>query len=454
MSNQNKVVRFRKRKNINIGIVVFLILFLYIAINVILYLTKDQLSIYEVHEGTTAIDNHITGLILRSEKLVYSSKAGYVVYYQKDGSRIARNSSIYAVNDNAIYNTDSGDISVSITKQDEAKIMHDISSFQSTYSDSNFASVYDFQENAQSTMIDILNNSMVSNSKMAGTSIEGTVKSKESGIIAYYMDHYEDVTPDSVTAKMFQIEKYKKTNLRTTDMIDKDTPVYKIITSEEWNLILPLTDAEYKKLEGKSAVEFTVLEDDYDMTAGLRLMKKGSGYYAVLTMNKDMSNYLNERYLEVKLDFDSVDGLKLPTSSVVEKKCYRVPKSYFTKGGDSNENGLILVSYSKNGDVKYPFKATDIYYKDNDYGYIDTNEFKAGTRIQSPENSKQYTLSKTKTLTGVYNVNLGYAVFKWIDILYQNDEYCIVKENTLNGLSAYDHIALDGKKAVNEQIIY
>ena len=38
----------------------------------------------------------------------------------------------------------------------------------------------------------------------------------------------------------------------------------------------------------------------------------------------------------------------------------------------------------------------------------------------------------------------GYADFKQITILSQNDEYAIVKSNTEYGLSVYDHIVLKG----------
>ena len=60
----------------------------------------------------------------------------------------------------------------------------------------------------------------------------------------------------------------------------------------------------------------------------------------------------------------------------------------------------------------------------------------------------------TNKLTGVYNVNLGYAVFKRVEIIYKNDSYCIVDKNTTYGLSLYDHIALDASTVVEQKIIY
>jgi hypothetical protein len=456
LAENNKVVKFKKRKNINIGIVVFLILFLYIAINVYMYMTKDKLTIYEVQEGSTAIDNRITGLILRQEKLVYPDQAGYVAYYQKDGARVAKNAAIYSISSSPPYNaqaSDSEPIKLSAKNKDELK--HEIQTFYSTFSNNKFDYVYSFKDNIQETIQDIVNGSLISDgqaSDLPGNS--GASRSSESGIVSYYMDNFETVTSDSVTEDMFKEEKYQKTNLRTMDKVSIKTPIYKIISSDYWKIVLPLTSEQYNKLEDKEQISFTILQNDINMTANLALVKKASDYYAVLTMNKDLPDYLSERYIDVKLNFDSAKGLKIPLSTIVEKDFYEVPLTYFTQGGDSTQTGLVKEVYNKKGEVEYPFVATRIYYQDKTNAYVDAHLFEAGTKLQSPSGEKQFTLSKTIKLKGVYNVNQGYAVFRRIEILYQNDEYCIVKDNTSFGLSAYDHIALNGKAVVNQAIIY
>jgi hypothetical protein len=461
LSNQNKVVKFKKRRGINIGIIVFLILFLYVAINVYIYLTKDQLSIYEVHEGTTAVDNKITGIILREEKLVYSKSAGYISYFQREGTKVAKDSSIYSVDENGqIYNVlESNDVKVKITDRDNAEIRHDIRAFQDKYSDSNFSTVYNFKENSQSTALDLLNNTVINE----GTTLKDNtgsalalnmVSSSESGIISYYTDSYESVTPESVSEDSFHTESYKRTNLRTTEMMTKDSPVYKLITSDTWKVVLPLTKSQYDSISESKRIKFTILEDEFKMSADLSFITKDSIYYAVLTMDKYMTNYLEERFLEVELDFNSVEGLKIPVTALVEKDFYLIPKDYFCYGADSQDRGVIKKLYSKTGDISYPFVKADTYYVDGSNEYVDTSLFEAGTVLQLPEASGEYTLSKTSQLLGVYNVNQGYAVFKRVEILYQDEEYCIISDDTTNGLSAYDQIALDGSNAIDQAIIY
>lgn len=462
MSDNNKVVKFKKRKSINIGVIVFLILFVYIAINVYIYFTKEQLSIYEVHEGSTAVDNRILALIVREEQIVTSDQAGYVSYYQKEGARVAKSAAVYSLDDSGrmIDVLEAGDVPITMSKKDSAELLHTIKNFRNTFSDEKFSRVYDFKEDAQSTVLDILNTTMLLNEK---TLREETgqafsyqmVRSLQSGIVSYYTDGYEGVTPENVSAELFNTEAYAKTGLRTTSMIDLNTPVYKLITSEQWNLVLPLTQDQYERLQDKEQIRFTILEDNFDMTAALTLTQINSQYYAQLSLNRYLSNYLSDRFLEIELNFDAVEGLKIPLSSIIDKDFYLVPLEYLSKGADSTQSGLIVESYDeKSGEAKYNFTATDIYYQDEAYAYVDTEQFAPGTYIHSPLEGQRYTLGPTNKLTGVYNVNLGYAVFKRIELLYQNEEYAIVSDHTEKGLSAYDQIALDGKTAVDQAIIY
>ena len=65
-----------------------------------------------------------------------------------------------------------------------------------------------------------------------------------------------------------------------------------------------------------------------------------------------------------------------------------------------------------------------------------------------------YTIELKESLEGVYNINKGYALFRRIERITQNDEYCLIKENTEYGLKLYDHIALDADTAVDSGIIY
>ncbi len=461
MSNSKRVVKFRRRRSVNIGIIIFTILFLYVAINIFLYFTKEHMSIYEVKEGSNVVDNLFTGLVLRDEEVITSERAGYISYFQKDGARVAKNTSVYAVDDSRQIMDIilSSDEPFDVSEEVNAQFLYEIEKFRSSFSDSNFSPVYSFHEDAQSTVLDLLNQIMIEEGQTIQeetglTYSYGVFPSRGSGIITYYIDSYENITPDMVTKEMFQTDTYTRTMLRTTEMIPQNTPVYKLITSDSWDIILLLDEKQYNSLSGRTSIRFTVERDGQEIQAALSLFQKGSDYYARLTMDKQLSNYLQDRYLELMLHIDSEKGYKIPLSSIVEKDFYLVPLEFFTVGADSGKDGLVKETYSENGDVNFTFIPADKYFDDGTYGYVDTRLFPSGTWIKIIDNDKRYQLSLTAKLTGVFNVNMGYAVFKRIEPIYQNETYCIIKKNTSFGVSLYDHIALDGSTAVEQKIIY
>ena len=463
MSKNSRVVKFRKRRTINIGIVIFLILFIYIAINTYIYFTKEHISIYEVQEGYNVVDSRTTGLILRDEHLVSTDKAGYVYYFQKEGARVAKNTTVYSIDESTqimdiITNND--DI-ITLTEGSNKELQYLIKKFYNIYSDNNFSYVYDFKVDVESTMLDLLNQTMIEKGRQieedTGFAYTYEVfRSEASGVISYYMDNYETVTKDYITKDLFNTDNYKRISLRTSDMVAINTPIYKLITSENWSIILPLNVEQYEKMSGKEKIEFTILKDNFTTTAPVKIFQSplDGSYYAELSLDKHMSNYLEDRFLEIDLHLEAVKGLKIPLSALTTKDFYLVPLSYFTSGGDSDQKGLVKEEYDKDtGDVNLIFVPADIYYQDDTYGYVDTNLFTPGTWIRSTDGNR-YQLSVTEKLTGVYNVNMGYAVFKRVEILYQNESYCIVDKNTSYGLSLYDHIALDSSTVVEQKIIY
>ena len=69
LKKNKNVVKYRKPMNFNIGVIIFVIIFIYLVFNVFSYLTETHISVYEVEQGTIAVNNVYNGLILRDELL-------------------------------------------------------------------------------------------------------------------------------------------------------------------------------------------------------------------------------------------------------------------------------------------------------------------------------------------------------------------------------------------------
>ncbi len=63
-------------------------------------------------------------------------------------------------------------------------------------------------------------------------------------------------------------------------------------------------------------------------------------------------------------------------------------------------------------------------------------------------------LTKIKSLEGVYNCNQGYCRFRYINKLYENQEYAIIENGNSYSLSNFDHIVLNPDKIKEDEVIY
>jgi hypothetical protein len=115
---------------------------------------------------------------------------------------------------------------------------------------------------------------------------------------------------------------------------------------------------------------------------------------------------------------------------------------------------LIITNAEDSSNEQVTLVSPTIYYEQDDFYYIDSEDITAGTIILKPDSSERYIVgTDTDSLIGVYNINKGYAVFKQINIIYENEEYAIVEPKTSYGISLYDHIALDGSKLEENELI-
>ncbi|MCI5639393.1 MAG: hypothetical protein MR316_00210, partial [Lachnospiraceae bacterium] len=287
------------------------------------------------------------------------------------------------------------------------------------------------------------------------------VKAKKTGVISFCTDGYEDVKYNEIKDSYFDSTVDKWTQIRSSDKLKANSPVYRIVTSENWSIVLPLTDKQYDKIKDKKILSVTLRKDDLRLTVPVTTYQNDNHWYARLDLDKYMVRYLQMRYIDVHIEFNHAQGLKIPQSSIVKKKCYVFPKDYLQKVTENADtsNGVMVIDPSKKTLAKADGVILDIYYIDDDgYVYIDVDAFDPGTEIVQTDKNGNYSstmyLSETRELEGVYNCNQGYCRFQIIDKLYENEEYTIVKSGTTYGLAGYDHIVLNPDLIRSDQIIY
>lgn len=461
-SKNNKSVSLRKYKNIrefNLAIFLFIVVFIYLLVTIFIYLTGDNISIYEVRKGSIVKDNSYTGLVIREETAINAEADGYISYYQNENSKVKTGSYIYALSPEKLSTTGniSGEsVSGTVSQEVQTGIILQVQNFVDNYRSSDFSAVYSLKNEIGNTLQNVYSTTKIEQigAAIAASGMEVTsYATQRDGVIAFSVDGYESVTKDSFTADYMDRSNYE--NIRMSDQMQVKTgePVYRLITSENWSVIIQLTreTAEMLRNDEVTTVKTRIDKDSEMMWADITVMEKDGSYYGCLDYYNSMIRYADERYLNVELILEDESGLKIPKSAVVEEKFYVVPQEYMTTGGNSSASGFMVEN--KKGDIA--FRSVDIFdISDNGEVCISRDDLEEGEIIIMPDSSDTYTVGKTKSLQGVYNVNKGYAVFKKVSILCENDEYYIVKEGESYGLSNYDHIVQNGSSVSPEEVVF
>lgn len=464
MAKNNKIIRYKKPMNINVGMIIFAMIFVYLSFSVYTYIRRDKIQFYEVVEGSIVNDKIYTGLIFRDELVKTSDKAGYVNYYVREGKKAAVGARVYSLDETGQMKTlleDTREAGASLSDENLYDLKKQLTSVCLSYNDRDFSSVYNAKFSLQATVDENMNfnagDNMDALLKEKGISYE-QIYSDQAGTISYAIDSYEGMEPTAVTESSFDKSKYVRAARKSDLPLESGTPVYKIITSEDWSIVFPISDEDKALYEGKDSIKIKILSGNLTLPGKYSLITGADGKsYGKVDFDKYMVQYVSDRFIDFEIIMEEAEGLKIPVSSVVAKEFYTIPIEYMSQGGDGTETGFYKEVYAENGEPSIVFTPTSIYNSTDEVYYVnksDKSEFKSGDYIVKPDSSERFQVGSVASLNGVYNINKGYAVFKLIQEVSSNGEYYTIEKGTKYGLSVYDHIVLDAKTVTEGQIIY
>ena len=438
--------------NINIGMIFFSVMAIYIVISVITYMRRDHIVGYQVKEGALSTNNIYDAVAVRTEKIITSDNAGYVNYFATEGGRVAVGNLVYTVDESGQlleYLKSQGSEEVALGDEDLSELRSQIVNFDSSFDPQNFYTVYDFKVSIDGTVQKLSNSSILQNIQSLNSS-SGTLSSigyknaPDTGIVVYSIDGYEDLTLETMTLDKLDQKNYEKTQLINNTLVKAGDPVYKLCTSEEWSIIINEQDPErLQEFEDLEYIKVRFIKNQDESWGKVTTYTNVDGQsFVQLTFTNSMITFCRDRFLNVELITEDETGLKIPNSSIVNKSFFLIPKAYLINNND-NTSGVLREKYDEQGNATTEFVSLNVYNETDTEYYIDTDTLRAGDTLIKPDSNERYTVSKTDTLIGVYNINKGYADFRQVKILYQNDEYAIVRSNTMYGLNVYDYIVLD-----------
>lgn len=462
-SGGSNVREFRQPVNFNIGLVICIIGILYVSIFVIRYATTKHVVGYRVRTGTISTNSTYTGVALRTEEVSDAASDGYIYYYCQELDRLAEGERVYVLDSTgALRSSIEHDTSeeTSFTAEDYQSLSNDIVSFREGFDPSSFRSVYDLKSTLQDDIQKIAGNQILNAVQAADSSAMETFITEDTGYVLYDVDGGEDKTFDTLTAEDFDASAYQETDTQNGSWISAGDPAYKMITSEDWEVVIPAASREEAdSLKEEGVIRCRFLKNQYEAYATVgdtRTLDNGQ-CLVELRFTNSMMSFATDRLVRLELIRDDVTGLKIPKSALVDDEFYVVPMSYVTTGATGNE-GVLRQVVDADGEKSSEFVTVTPYTKDGDESnyYLEQTALRDGDVLIRPDSSETITLdsSMLDTLTGVYNINEGYADFRQVTKLTENDDFAIVESNTLYGLREYDYIVLDAATMTPDEFLY
>lgn len=465
--SRGKIRRYRKPLNLNIGMLIFAVILIYVVVCIVLYFQTGHVVRYEVKKGSLAMNNLYRGVVIREEKVIQADTSGYVNYYANEGERVAAGDLVYIVDETGRLSEELENMSLGENTLSDKKLQEfrsELVNFSHAFDEKNFLPVYDEKNSLNNTVKKLASSNMLENvERLQATAGSGNIISRsnapETGIVSYWVDGYEELTPQQVTETIFDKTEYqnKKVQLLSNTLLGKGDPVYKLNTEEEWSVVIPVDSLEIgEQLEAEQYIKVRFMKNQAESWGRTKLLNNSDGkHYLQLTFTNSMISFVNERFLEIELLIHDETGLKIPNSAIVDKEFYLIPEAFVISEGNNGKGQVNRQYVMDNGEVSSKLYEISLYSYDSKEKvyYVDSSILDRENILLREDSQDIFVVSNTATLTGVYNLNNGYADFRQISIIAQNEEYAIVESNTRYGLNVYDYIALNAQSVQDDQFI-
>ncbi len=490
----NRYIKARERVNsrkkasrhIHFGFVMFFLIFAYLIFMIVLFGVKENVTYTTADPGVLLSSNIFEGLMIKKETVVVSPGTGSLNYLMPEGAKVKLNQAVCVVDkDNAMSSlleesmkntTRSIDSDATIGKGNNAYLLATLKNYVMNANDRGFDTVYTAKRNVEQAVVDIQRSALLDENPVVETLVGNlstyedalasnlkVVRAPVSGLVSYRFDGMEDITYDSFGVRDLDRKQQFKDGLRQQEINSGDL-LYKLTDNYLWHIAAEIDSNGYEYLkskqdEGMDYVRIQLLDSEKQLDVKIdRVWIENGNFYCVFVVDRLMSEFLQVRFADFKIIYQEYSGIKLPNTSVVDRKFIEIPEEGLVISGKNAGIARLVQSADAVGNMTQVFIRIPYYYVEDGMAYIPvTDEVVPGLEIcylqEGESELTKLVLGSPTTLEGVYEINKGYAAFKIVETVYMQDDYRIVKDDTPYGVRAFDRIATVGASVNEAQIL-
>ncbi|MDR1530863.1 MAG: hypothetical protein LBS62_01510 [Clostridiales bacterium] len=498
--SQRRARRGKKKRGINYSLIfiifiTFALVVVYMVQVLYSYANKPIIPTTSVQYGSVDAPVIYSGVIVRDEKVYTSPAAGAAMFLYNDLERIKPGATVCVIQEPDVAAQLAQNIAeiekdilamqerrqeISIFSEDAERIntqmMDAIAQYSVYYINHELHGIYSLKDILERNMA-LRNQMLLSENRGSLTDMISKKSSFQNeldkhiaavniaggGILSRLVDGLESELTfenmDSLPPERTRMTvDYSALALR--DEVSADTPIFKIVESNEWRLAfyVPL-DQTHGWAEGDARAIY-IQKDGLFETLLMTVEKieaRGDQNFVLLKSTRGMLDYVNMRGVKLKIADSEMKGPKIPNGAIVESTILSVPLAFVREGGDSGSAGLYVTR--RNGDTpEAPATDENVSVRrqssNDEYMYVfqDVNGLNLGDVILC--DGQEFRVEEAQNIKGVFVVNNGYAMFRKI-VLNENIPeslgYSILPPELNKDIKVYDEIVADARNIVDGQ---
>jgi hypothetical protein len=462
---------------------------------------RDRIAETTVMFGSIEPVRVFEGVIVRNERVYYANTSGLVVYRKQNGDKVSAGSAAASVQDaaavqrlwesiinlqgNILNQQESRNLSAAVSgeiRSITAQLTRSVDNMALEISTHDMQSLYTLTHRIEQLVynrnniyfneaqgIPRLSAELGSQFEQMGRAVN-EIRVRHSGIISYKTDGFEyRLTPANlrVLSREETLASPDYDEIFIPGIVNPGDPVFKTINTNEWFIAayLPLDQVLDWQVNQNRLIyvddgsgNFNELQTTVHF---MDIIGNSGEAYVVLRVNRQVTDYMDQRGVRFKIKRGLTEGLKIPNSAIADKVIYKIPAECVMERGSLRQ--VLRYNRQTGG---FEETAVIIFSSEPGFAHViaEYNDIRVGDILAVPDTRGETRMvTQSEVIKGVYVTNTGVAVFRRIHLtddgvgdVFGNINYTIIDpalNNGANSVRMQDRIASDASRVTENQFV-